>query len=64
MAKIVAVVSTNSDNISGGVPIFIAKNEEERGKVAFTLEKIMDASAHDLLNGSIILVDHTSGNDT
>ena len=63
MAKIVAVVSTNSDNVSGGVPIFIAKNEEERGKVAFSLEKIMDASAHDLLNGSIILVDHTSGSE-
>ena len=63
MAKIVAVVSTNPDNISGGVPVFIAKNEEERGKVAFSLEKIMDASAHDLLNGSIILVDHTSGNE-
>jgi len=64
MAKIVAVVTTNPDNISGGVPIFIAKNKEERGKVAFSLEKIMDASAHDLLNGAIILVDHTSGNDT
>lgn len=60
MPRIVAVVSTNPDNISGGVPIFIAGSEKERGEVAFTLEKIMDASAHDLQNGSFILVDHTS----
>lgn len=58
MAKIVAVVSTSPDNISGGVPVFIARDEEEREKVAFSLEKIMDASAHDLQNGSLILVDH------
>ncbi|HLR67352.1 capping complex subunit for YIEGIA [Virgibacillus alimentarius] len=58
MAEIVAVVTLNPDQISGGVPIFVAENKEEREKVAFSLEKIMDASAHDLVNGSIILVDH------
>lgn len=60
MAKIVAVVSTNPNHVSGGVPIFIANTENEREKVAFSLEKILDASAHDLVNGSIILVDHKS----
>ncbi len=60
MAKIVAVVSINPDNISGGVPVFIASDEEEREKVAFSLEKILDASAHNLQNGSFILVDHKS----
>lgn len=59
MARIVAVVSMNPDHIlGGGVPVFITDNEDEREKVAFTLEKILDASAHDLVNGSIILVDH------
>lgn len=60
MAKILAVVSINPDHVSGGVPVFITNNKEEREKIAFSLEKILDASAHDLVNGSIILVDHKS----
>lgn len=60
MAKIVAVVSLNPDHVSGGVPVFIADNEDEREKVAFSLEKILDASAHDLVNGCYILVDHNA----
>lgn len=58
MAKIIAVVSMNPDHISGGVPIFLTNDEEDREKLALSLEKILDASAHDLINGSIILVDH------
>ncbi|WP_390905548.1 capping complex subunit for YIEGIA [Paenibacillus larvae] len=31
---------------------------EELQQTAFTLEKILDANAHDLKNGTIILVRH------
>jgi cell wall assembly regulator SMI1 len=59
MAKIVAVVTVNPEHVSGGgAPIFIARDQEEREKVAFSLEKMMDASAHDLVNGAIVLIDH------
>lgn len=58
MAKIVAVVSIHGDEVRGGAPIFIAPNERKLEEIAFLLEKIMDASAHDLKNGTIILVDH------
>lgn len=58
MAKIVAVVSTKADTIGGGAPIFIVENEEKMEQTSFLLEKILDASAHDLKNGTIILVNH------
>lgn len=56
MAEIVAVVSLAPDAVGGGAPIFIVQNEESLQETAFLLEKILDASAHDLKNGSIIIV--------
>ncbi|MDQ6418251.1 hypothetical protein RB620_02255 [Paenibacillus sp. LHD-117] len=58
MAKILAVVSLHREAVGGGAPIFIAPNEKNLQDTAFLLEKILDASAHDLKNGSIILVNH------
>jgi hypothetical protein len=58
MAKIVAVVSLRAESVGGGAPIFIAENENKLEETSFLLEKILDASAHDLKNGTIILVDH------
>lgn len=58
MGKILAVVSTKAEQVGGGAPIFIVESERERQDVAFLLEKILDASAHDLKNGTMILVDH------
>ncbi|WP_188455069.1 capping complex subunit for YIEGIA [Virgibacillus oceani] len=60
MSRIVAIVSLNPSLVTGGVAIFIAKNEEEQKQIAFSLEKIMDATAHDLKNGTFILVDHNT----
>lgn len=56
MAEIVAVVSLARETVGGGAPIFIVKNEQALQETAFLLEKILDASAHDLKNGSIIIV--------
>lgn len=58
MAKIVAVVTVKGDEVGGGAPTFIAPDETKLQETAFLLEKVLDASAHDLKNGTIILVDH------
>ncbi|GGD69337.1 capping complex subunit for YIEGIA [Paenibacillus nasutitermitis] len=58
MAKIVAIVTVHKERIDGGAPIFIEPDMDKRETTAFLLEKILDASAHDLKNGTIILVNH------
>ncbi|RAP76404.1 capping complex subunit for YIEGIA [Paenibacillus montanisoli] len=58
MAKIVAIVATEHEKVAGGAPIIIEPDAEKREKTAFLLEKILDASVHDLKNGCFILVNH------
>lgn len=58
MAKIVAVVTMHAGSVGGGAPIFIVENEDKLEEESFLLEKILDASAHDLKNGTFILVNH------
>ena len=61
MARIVAVVTLDDNDVqSGGAPTFIVGSREEQEKIAFTLEKIMDATVHDLGTGSFVLVDHAA----
>ncbi len=58
MSEIVAIVSVHADKVGGGAPIFYADSQAELEQTSFLLEKILDASAHDLKNGTMILVDH------
>jgi len=58
MGKIMAVVTVNEQKISGGVPIFYVDNHDQLQKLSFSLEKILDATAHDLKDGLMILVKH------
>ncbi|WP_284640263.1 capping complex subunit for YIEGIA [Paenibacillus silviterrae] len=58
MGKIMAVITCDKGKVGGGAPIFIADNPDEQQKLAFSLEKILDASAHDLKNGTLIIVKH------
>jgi hypothetical protein len=59
MSNIMAIVTTDEKKVhGGGAPTFYAGEAEEMQKTAFTLEKILDATAHDLKNGVIILVNH------
>ncbi|MFC5448068.1 capping complex subunit for YIEGIA [Paenibacillus aestuarii] len=58
MSQILAIVTLDKDQVAGGAPIFAVATKEEQQKVSFTLEKILDANAHDLKNGNIILVKH------
>ncbi|WP_028561314.1 capping complex subunit for YIEGIA [Paenibacillus pinihumi] len=60
MAKIVAVVTTKKDMVRGGAPIFFEENQQQVEETAFLLEKILDASVHDLKNGTLIIVNHHS----
>lgn len=56
---ILAIITLNDEHVlPGGVPIFVAKNEEEQQRTAFLLEKILDGIAHDLENGILIIVKH------
>lgn len=59
MSQILAVVTLTKDRVGGGAPIFVVELEEDLQKISFSLEKILDANAHDLKNGTMILVKHT-----
>ena len=54
--EILAVVTINKEQPATGVPVFFAKDDEERDKISFYLSKILSASIHDLENGTLILV--------
>lgn len=58
MAKIMAIVAMDKEMVDGGAPIFVAADVHEQQQLAFSLEKMLDATAHDLRNGIMILVDH------
>lgn len=58
VSNILAVITTNMEMVSGGAPIFFARNEEEMETVAGYLSTILDAMVHDLGNGSYIVVRH------
>lgn len=55
--KIAAIVTQNQSLISGGgVPVFIAHNREELQKLSSSLERILDSSAHEINQQTIIIV--------
>ncbi|EXX91397.1 hypothetical protein BG53_01550 [Paenibacillus darwinianus] len=60
MGKICAVVTINRESVGGGAPIFVENSADHAEKTAFLLEKILDASTHDLKNGTFILVSHAA----
>ena len=55
---ILAVVTTDREQVGGGAPIFYAQTPEELQQLSFTIEKILDAMAHTLTEKTIILVKH------
>jgi hypothetical protein len=56
--SIQAVVTVNKDKVSGGAPIFFARNENELVSVSVSLSKILDSTVHELERGTYILVRH------
>ncbi len=57
-SKILAVITTQKENIAGGAPIFVVNTPEELQQTAFTLEKILDAMAHEVNPQTLIIVRH------
>lgn len=56
-STIVAVITTKPENMAGGgAPLFIVEDSETLQKTSMTLEKIMDASAHEINKETIIIV--------
>ncbi|NLI11899.1 capping complex subunit for YIEGIA [Pelotomaculum propionicicum] len=55
---ILAIVALDKEQVSGGAPIFFARDKVEQERTANYLARIFDAMAHDLENGSYILVRH------
>ncbi|MDB5053798.1 MAG: hypothetical protein JWM44_1848 [Bacilli bacterium] len=58
MSSILAIISMKKEQIAGGAPIFYADSIGEQQSIAFKLEKILDATAHDLKNGTMIIIKH------
>ncbi|MEW9699010.1 hypothetical protein [Paenibacillus sp. SI8] len=59
MSQILAIVTMEKERVGGGAPIFVVDDADQQQKVSFSLEKILDATAHDLKNGTMILVKHS-----
>lgn len=55
---IIAVITTSRDQVGGGAPIFYCQTEDEQQQVAFTLERCLDASVHQITPATLILVKH------
>ncbi|HJF34282.1 MAG TPA: hypothetical protein K8V56_21165 [Sporosarcina psychrophila] len=56
-SEIVAVITMKPETIqAGGATVFIADNKKHLQKISMTLEKIMDASAHEIDEDTMIIV--------
>lgn len=56
-SKIIAIVTTKQENIKGGgVPVFVTESKDNLQNVSNDLEKIMDASAHEIDENTMIIV--------
>ncbi len=57
--KIIAIITTKTENVqAGGAPVFVVKDSEGLQQTSFTLEKILDASAHEVDPDTMIIVAH------
>ncbi|PIC64862.1 hypothetical protein CSV79_04375 [Sporosarcina sp. P13] len=58
-AEIVAVVTMKRENVvAGGATIFIVKDPQELQITALTLEKVLDATSHEIDADTLIVVAH------
>jgi hypothetical protein len=57
--KIIAIITTKPENVqAGGAPVFLAKDAAGLQKTSSTLEKTLDASAHEVDQDTLIIVAH------
>ncbi|KGX87976.1 capping complex subunit for YIEGIA [Pontibacillus litoralis] len=55
---ILASVTMNRDNVTGGSPIYVCDNKEEMDQLAANLEAILDGISHALSDELYIIVKH------
>lgn len=55
---IIAIVTSDRELVGGGAPIFYAKDEEEKKKIAANIGRITFGMVHELENGVLIIVKH------
>ncbi|PIC98120.1 MULTISPECIES: hypothetical protein [unclassified Sporosarcina] len=56
-AEIIAVITIKPEVIKGGgAPVFVVIDEKELQETSMTIEKVMDASAHEINKDTIIIV--------
>jgi len=58
MATIAAAVTIAPDNVSGDIPVIIARDEEEREKIAGHIANVLKGTVHDLGNGTYLIVEY------
>lgn len=57
--QIIAIITTKQDAVKAvGAPVFITPNRESLQNVSSTLEKNLDASAHEVDEDTMIIVLH------
>lgn len=57
--QIIAIITTQRESITGGgVPVFIVKSKTKLQETSSSLEKILDASAHEIDKQTMIIVAH------
>ncbi|WP_232696303.1 capping complex subunit for YIEGIA [Brevibacillus daliensis] len=58
MKEISAIITTRREDVSGGTPVFVAKDEQEMQDIAFLLEKILDGMVHEIAPRILVIVRH------
>lgn len=56
--RILAVITKEKENVGGGAPIFVVEDDDAQQKIALYLSRILQGVAHDLENGTFIIVRH------
>lgn len=58
MGSIVAAITMTPDLVGGDMPVIIARDEDEREKLAGHVANVLNGTVHDLGNGTYLIVEH------
>ncbi|MGI6082563.1 MAG: capping complex subunit for YIEGIA [Limnochordia bacterium] len=56
--SIMAVVTMHSDRVSGGAPIFLARDQTELEAMAAAIARVMAGMVHEVSEGTLMIVKH------
>lgn len=57
MGDIIVAVTVDKESV-GGMPVIVARDENERERIANYMARIFQAVVHDLENGTYLIVRH------